>query len=146
MTRSSRMAVVLKLARRAEEAAATHLKRSREQLQQARQTLVQIESYQTEYLQELNAKTTQLSAQGMINDRQFLQQVNRVMQTQRQQILQLQQGESRCLQQWQLCYQRRQGVESLIERLRRDESAAADRRLQKELDELSSLIRRVEQS
>ena len=142
MIRSRRMAVVLRLAQRAEETAVAALRKSREQLAQARQTLQQIESYQAEYLQQLNSKTAGLSARGMINDREFLQQVGRVLATQQQQIRQLQQDEVRHLSQWQACYQRRQGVERLIERLLADETAAADRLLQKEMDELARLVRR----
>ncbi|MBR9911633.1 MAG: flagellar export protein FliJ [Gammaproteobacteria bacterium] len=144
VSRSQRMTVVLQLANRAEEAAVNALNDSRENVERAREQLEQISRYQQEYTRQLNAKTAGLSAQNMINDRRFLQQLGQALSAQQQQILQLQQAETGCLRNWQQCYQRRQGIEKLIQSLKSAEDASAEKLLQKELDELSSLFRNRE--
>lgn len=137
-SRSQRMTLVLQLAARTEEGAATALKNSRHSLDQAQAQLQQIRQYHQEYVTELNTKTTNLTAQTMINDRLFLQRLSDVETTQLQQIQQLQVAENSCLKNWTLCYQRRKSIEALITRLQKEESDLLDKQLQKELDELSS--------
>lgn len=139
--RSQRMAVVLQMAERAEETAAKQLEQSRAQVAQAEQQLQQVEDYQQEYLQELNRPKSGVSAYAMINDRRFLEQLHRACQAQMAQIRLLRDQEERSLRNWQQCYQRRRNIEQLIARLRQDENALLEKQLQKELDELSSVLR-----
>lgn len=138
--RSQRMIVVLQMAERAEEAAAKQLEQSRAQVAQAQQQLQQVEEYQQEYVQELNRPRSGVSAYAMINDRRFLEQLHKACQGQMVQIRQLRDQEERCLRNWQQCYQRRRNIEQLIARLQQDENALLEKQLQKELDELSSVL------
>lgn len=138
--RSQRMVLVLQMAERAEEMAARQLEQSRSQVAQAQQQLTQVEAYQQDYVRALNQPQVGVSAYSMINDRQFLQQLHLVCQSQAAQIRQLRDQEERCLRSWQQCYQRRRNIEQLIGRLRHEESALLEKQLQKELDELSSVF------
>lgn len=140
-TRSKRMVVVLQLADRAEEGAAKILQQSRLLLQQAEEQLLQVREYQGEYIADLNAKTEKLSAQSMINDRMFLQRLGDVLAAQQQKIEQLKQSEANSLNNWKICYQRRRSIQSLIERLKVEENALTEKLLQKEMDELSSMMK-----
>lgn len=139
--RSQRMAVVLRLAVQAEEGAARQLQQSREQLQQARQQLQQMSQYQQEYIDSINTARQGVTAQSMINDRQFLAQLGQVLVSQQHQLQQYQAGEERCLEGWQQCYRRRRNLEQLIERLQQREDSHLEKQLQKELDELSAQMR-----
>lgn len=138
--RSQRMAIVLQMAERAEEAAARQLEQSRSQVAQAQQQLQQVEEYQKDYTQALNQPKAGVSAYAMINDRRFLEQLHRVCQSQMAQIRQLSEQEERCLRNWQQCYQRRRNIVQLIDKLKQNESALLEKQLQKEMDELSSVL------
>lgn len=138
--RSQRMAIVLQMAERAEEAAARQLEQSRSQVAQAQQQLQQVEEYQKDYTQALNQPKAGVSAYAMINDRRFLEQLHLVCQSQMAQIHQLSEQEARCLRNWQQCYQRRRNIVQLIDKLKQNESALLEKQLQKEMDELSSVL------
>lgn len=139
--RSQRMGVVLRMVVREEERAAAQLEQSRVQLSQAQQQLQQVEEYHQGYVDALNQPKSGQSAYSMINDRRFLEQLSFVCRTQASQIEKLRQNEDTCLHNWQQCYQRRRNIEQLIEKLKLGENQAMEKQLQKELDELSSVIR-----
>lgn len=138
--RSQRMKVVLQLAVRAEEGAASQLEQGRLQVMQAQQQLQQVEEYQQGYINSLNQPKSGQSAYSMINDRRFLEQLSFVCRTQSGQIDQLRQNEENCLRNWQLCYQRRRNIEQMIEKLKQGENLLMEKQLQKELDELSAVF------
>lgn len=139
--RSQRMAVVLQLAVRTEEGAAKALEEARSHVANAVQQLQQIQAYQQDYTRELNQPRQGVSVDSIVNDRRFLTQLMQVVSVQENQLQQLQNNESNCLRNWQLCYQRRKNIERMIEGLKAGEDALMEKQLQKELDELSSLSR-----
>ncbi len=138
--RSQRMLLVQQMAEREEETAASQLQLSRQQVTQAEQQLQQIESYQRDYKASLNERRGGISIQTMMNDRLFLQQLNQALNGQQAQLKQLQNNEERALNHWQQCYHRRRNIEQLIGKLRRLEGEAEEKQLQKQMDELTSVM------
>lgn len=140
--RSKRMAVVLDMAERAEKSVAQALEQAREQTNHAQQQLQQVTQYQAEYERELNQPKQGVSVQALMNDRLFLSQLVQVVTAQSGQLEQLKDSEQKVLRNWQLCYQRRRNIESLIANLKNEEDAELDKKLQKEMDELSMISHR----
>lgn len=138
MKRSTRLGVVLKLAIETEDATGRSLQAAREALTQAEGQLDQIERYQQDYIDAVNVKVRGLNTQTMINDRAFLGQLVGVIDRQKQHLKQLTTNEQQCLEQWKASHLRRKNIENLIERLRLNEDSAAEKQLQKLMDELSS--------
>lgn len=141
LKRSTRMELVLRLARQAEDGAAQALQTARQQVLQAEQQCEKIEQYQQEYIRDLNQLQVRCSVHSMMNDRRFLAQLVDIGDSQQGQLAQYRQNEDNCLNNWQLCYQRRKSVEQLIAKLKLGEHQVLEKQLQKELDELSSLVR-----
>ncbi len=140
--RSQRMAVVIDMAERAEQEAAQTLGHAREQTAQAQQQLQQVSEYQIEYERALNKPKQGVSVQALMNDRAFLAQLVQVVNTQHAQLESFKVNEGNALHNWQLCYQRRRNIEKLIEKLKSEEDAETEKKLQKEMDELSMLSHR----
>ncbi|MGH1371904.1 MAG: flagellar export protein FliJ [Cellvibrionaceae bacterium] len=143
--RSKRMLVVLDMAERAEKSAAQTLEQARHQVAHAKQQFEQVSEYQAEYERALNQPKQAVSVQVLMNDRLFLAQLVQVVTAQRGQLDQLRAGEDSALHNWQLCYQRRKNIEKLINSLKNEEDAVLEKKLQKEMDELSMLSRRQNQ-
>jgi flagellar protein FliJ len=140
--RSKRMSLVLDMAIKTEQSAAEALEQARQQVAHAQQQLEQVAHYRQGYEDELNQPKKRVSVEALMNDRQFLSQLIQVVQTQTNQVQQLENNEQNCLHNWQLCYQRRRNIESLIDKLKTEENALSDKNLQKEMDELSMVLRR----
>lgn len=137
--RSQRMLIVLQLAERAEQQAAEHLATAREQLGSDERQLNQLQDYRLDYISQINGKLGAQSVHQMLADRSFVAQLEQAVETQQQKILKTQQHYQQQLQIWQKAYHKRSNIEELINRMRDSEAQEADKRLQKELDELSSL-------
>ncbi len=137
--RSKRMAIVLQLAERAEQDAAEKLALAREQLGGDEQQLDQLQSYRQDYISRINAKVGAQSVQQMLSDRSFVGQLEQAVEAQQHKVRQTQQNYQQHLHLWQQAYHKRSNIEELINRMRDAESQEAEKRLQKELDELSSL-------
>ena len=136
---SQRLQLVLQLAEKAEQAAAADLQANAEQLLESEQQLLQVSGFHKEYVEKLNAKLAPSHASEMINDRAFLQQVGEACQAQENRYREIQQRKQALLNHWQSLHYKRKNIEKMIARLRRSEGQLADKQLQKELDELSSL-------
>ncbi len=140
--RSKRMSLVLDMATKTEASAASALEQARQQVAHAQQQLQQVADYRQGYENELNQPKKRVSVEALMNDRQFLSQLVQVVQTQTNQLQQLEKNETQCLHNWQLCYQRRRNIEGLIDKLKTEENALSDKILQKEMDELAMVLRR----
>ena len=132
------MAVVLTLAQRQEDAAAQRIGQWREQMQQEQQQLSQLQEYCSQYQQEYTGKRSSIFAHQLINYSAFIGRLGDLVQEQQVKLLRMQANLERLQGQWQTCYQKRKSIQDLIERFEREESALLERRLQKELDELSA--------
>lgn len=138
MARSERMRAVLTLAERAEQQAASALKSCREQLVLEQEQLSQLQTYRGQYLQQYQSRRSGLHASEMISYSGFIQRLALVLAEQEKKLVQIQNNYTRLQEYWQREYHRRQSVERLIERLKREENASLERRLQQELDELAA--------
>lgn len=137
--RSQRMAIVLQLAEREEQKAAEQLGVGREQLGACEQQMGQLQEYQEEYTAQINARSGPQNVQQMMADRSFIGQLGDAVDAQKQKIVQAQQQYQQLMALWQRAYRKRTSLEEFISKMRDSESLEADKRLQKELDELSSL-------
>lgn len=135
--RSHRIAVVLTLAERDEQQAAKNLKAFRDSLEGEQQQLEQLQNYHSQYLDQFQQLEKGLRASEMISYSGFIQRLAEVVGEQEKKLAQMQQKLLQLQQQWQLKHHRRKSVEDLIARLKREEDAGLERRLQQELDELA---------
>lgn len=103
-----------------------------------RDQLQQLQHYSEEYQQQVAGNHKGLRAQELISSRAFLQRLTNLQINQQQKIQQINGVIEQLTQEWKKRYQRRQSIESLIERLEIEESAELDKQLQREIDELSS--------
>ena len=133
--RSQRLQVVLQLAQRSEDSSAEALRDAQNQQLQAQAQLDQIRHYKSEYIQEVDAKTLGLTAQAMINDRQFIGQLTQLEKQQQIKLQQMQQLHDNARHNWQVCRNRRRNLEQLIHKSTQEENREADKQLQKLLDE-----------
>ncbi len=136
--RSKRMTVVLTLAQRQEDTAAQRLREYREQIQQEEQQLIQLREYCAQYQQDYTAKRSSVLAHQLINYSAFIGRLGDLVQEQQLKLTRMQASLERLQGQWQACYQKRKSIEEMIERFVQEESVQLERRLQKELDELSA--------
>lgn len=135
--RSKRITVVLTLAERDEQHAARNLKAFRDSLDGEQQQLEQLQNYHGQYLEQFQQLRKGLRASEMISYSGFIQRLAEVVGEQEKKLLQMQQKLSQLQQEWRLKHHRRKSVEDLIARLKREEDAGLERRLQQELDELA---------
>ncbi len=136
--RSKRMQVVLMLAQRREDEASDRLRDYREQVQQAKNQLQELQDYAEDYRQKVAGQKTELRIHELVSYRNFLQ---RLAEAEQEQLTKLQRMLEVCdqlEQQWRQLYQQRKSLEDLIGRLKLEEGAAVEKRLQKELDEFAS--------
>lgn len=135
--RSKRIAVVLTLAERDEQQAAQNLKAFRDSLDGEQQQLEQLQNYHGQYLEQFQQLRKGLRASEMISYSGFIQRLADVVGEQEKKLAQMQETLSQLQQQWQLKHHRRKSIEDLIARLKREEDAGLERRLQQESDELA---------
>lgn len=136
--RSQRMQVVLMLAERKEQAAAQRLGQYREQVQAEQAQLQQLEDYAEQYLNSYAARTTNVYAQELISYSSFIQRLEDAKKDQQTKLERMQQALEQIQGDWQEKYQRRRSIEDLVARMKYEESAVLEKRLQKELDDLSA--------
>lgn len=126
------------MAERAEQDAAQSLKHYRDRVVTEEQQLEQLQDYRAQYLQQYQGRQNGLHASEMIGYSAFIQRLAQVLADQEQKLGQMHGQLSQLQTQWQQKHHRRQSVEELIERLKREENAVLERRLQQELDELAA--------
>ena len=140
--RSARLGVVLTLSEREEEQAATRLQQGRAVLEREQSQLLELQGYHAEYEQTIAAQRLQISVQTLVTYRHFLGELSRSVDAQ---ALRVKQADAQCLRlmrEWQQAFHRRKSIAELIERLRLEEDAHAEKQLQKLMDELTSISRR----
>lgn len=137
-SRASRMKLVLTLAERQEKDAAAKVEEYRNLLLQEQQQLQQLNDYSQQYLQNYSARTPALAVHERINYSGFIQRLSTLIGEQESKVQRLTRLHEQSLTSWREKYLRRQSISQLIERLQQEENAQLDKRLQTELDELSS--------
>lgn len=146
-SRSQRMQVVLVLAERKEQQAGQQFSQYCTQVDAEKEQLRQLEDYAAQYLNTYTGRKTGVKAQELIAYSGFIQRLAEARKDQENRIARMQLNLNRLQQLWQQAYQKRESLKDLIARLQQEESAALDKRLQKELDELVSQahIRRTDE-
>lgn len=137
-TRSQRMHIVLTLAQKAEDEAAQKVKEQAELLRQEIQQLDELKSYSGQYLQSYANLRDGVSAQEMINYSGFISRLADAIKEQENKKERIQQGLDKLKQVWAETHQKRKALNDLIDRLKKEESTALEKLLQKEMDELAN--------
>ena len=137
-TRATRMQVVLTLAERQEDDAAKKLSQFREQLAQEEQQLVELRDYANQYLHAQGELRQGVLAHELINYSTFINRLNEACREQETKVERYKAILDSLQQQWRVKHQKRKSIEELIARLQQEDNLLLDKRLQKELDELSS--------
>ena len=137
-SRATRMQVVLTLALKHEDEAAKKLSQFREQLAQEERQLAELRDYAAQYLQTQSELREGVLAYELINYSSFISRLNEACTEQEGKVARYQQLLNTLQQQWRVKHQKRKSIEDLIVRLTREDSLLLDKRLQQELDELSS--------
>jgi flagellar protein FliJ len=139
--RSQRLQVVLLIAEREEQGVAIQLEQMQQQINQQYRQLAQLKNYTQDYSERINRQRQGVPIDTIISYRHFLQQLSRTEDEQNKAIAQLHQRLKKLSQLWREKHQRRKSIENLIERYRQDEQLQLSKREQRELDELTSLLR-----
>jgi len=137
-SRAKRMQVVLTLAERQEDDAAKKLSQFREQLALEEQQLVELRDYANQYLQAQGELRQGVLAHELINYSSFINRLNEACREQETKVQRYKVILDSLQQQWRVKHQKRKSIEELIARLQQEDNLLLDKRLQKELDELSS--------
>ena len=137
-SRAQRIRVVLTLAQRQEDAAAQRLSQFLEQLAAEQQQLAQLQEYAAQYQRDYANRRSGVHAHELINYSGFVQRLGQLCLEQQQKLARMQQTLLQLQVQWRSCHQKRQSIEDLIARFEREDAALLDKRLQKELDELTT--------
>ncbi|PUA29676.1 MAG: flagellar export protein FliJ [Cellvibrio sp. 79] len=138
-SRAKRMQVVLTLAVRQEDEAAEKLRQFRDQLAQEEQQLQDLRDYANQYLQAQGGLRQGILAHELINYSSFIHRLNEACTEQEAKVQRMQTLLANLQKQWQIKHQKRKSIEDLIKRLQHEDDVILEKRLQKELDELSSL-------
>lgn len=141
--RSKRLAVVLDLAVREEEAAAKTFQHAQRIYAEEQHKLTQLREYFAEY-QSHFASIKQLRVEELVKQRSFLQQLTQAQNQQQAQLQRMAELLEQQRQTWQRAHLKRQKMAELIERYKADENLALGKQEQKMLDEwyLQSISRR----
>ena len=137
-SRAKRMQVVLTLAERHEDEAAKKLSQFREQLAQEERQLVELRDYANQYLHAQGELRQGVLAHELINYSSFINRLNEACREQETKVERYKAILDSLQQQCRIKHQKRKSIEELIARLQQEDNLLLDKRLQKELDELSS--------
>lgn len=137
-TRAQRMQVVLTLAQRHEDEAAKRLGECRDLLAEEERQLAELVEYRDQYLNAQGEPRAGVYAQELINYSHFIGRLAEACREQESKVARTQASLALLQQQWREKHQKRKSIEDLITRLQQEESLLLDKRLQKELDELSA--------
>jgi len=142
-SRAQRMQVVQTLAERQEDEAAKKLSQFREQLVQEELQLADLRDYAAQYLHAQGELRQGILAHELINYSTFINRLNEACREQEAKVERYRSIQASLQQQWRIKHQKRKSIEELIVRLQQEDALVLDKRLQKEMDELSSqLLRR----
>ena len=139
MSRSTRLDIVAKLAKQREDQAAQALGQVRAQLENEENRLEELIQYRQEYLGYLDKQGAEgISMQQWRRTQGFIDQLADLAHRQQQAILSWRQREQQVLDKWRELYQRRKNIGQFIDKISTEEAIAADKKEQKQIDELIS--------
>ncbi len=136
MLRSRRLEVVLALEQRKEKEALEQMGEARKQMDQQRQQIENLNSYQQEYRDQIRSALHGVVPVVRLQAWQaFIAQLDQVIGQQQKQLEQLEQVYNLRRREWQQAWERRRGMETYIETCRQQEQRERDLREQKLADE-----------
>lgn len=141
--RSQRMAVVLMLAERHEQEAADYLTQHKERVDQQQAQYDELLQYRETYVERYQSEQGQLVPQDLVRYSQFIQHLAGAIDEQEQALELLNTQLAKLRQHWHGQHLRRKAIGDLLERLKRGEGQAAERQLQKQLDEMAQAASRA---
>ena len=137
-SRAKRLRAVLLLAQREEDAAAGQMGKARDLVAEEQQQLVQLREYRQEYVWEYQQQRSGVRPEVLMSYSGFIQRLSQAVTGQEHKLAQLEGQLEECQAVWQEKHHRRKTLADLIARLQRDEDAALEHRLQRELDDLAA--------
>ncbi|WP_290704479.1 flagellar export protein FliJ [Amphritea sp.] len=142
MKRSKRLQVVLDLAERKRKQAEQLLGQTQSRVQQGEATLVQLQDYYSDYANSFYSAGSEGVTPGQLQTHQaFMQKLRVAVEQQRNALLMDRAQLEKVKEHWQAAYQHYKSVDTLVEKLKREELLKEEKQQQKELDERSQLIR-----
>ncbi|ACE83678.1 flagellar export protein FliJ [Cellvibrio japonicus] len=137
-SRAQRIRVVLTLAQRQEDTAAERLGQYRDQVRGEEEQLAQLRDYAAQYTQDYASQRQGIYAHQLMNYSGFVARLGELCREQEAKLKRMQLTLNKMQEQWRQCHQKRKSIEDLIERFKREDAVLLDKRLQKELDELTT--------
>jgi len=146
MKKSQRMKVVVDLAVREEEKLGKVCLQRQQALAQGEAKHAQLQGYLSEYRQSSLTVNARVDLNRLQSTRAFLVKLDEAVQMQAREVQRLEGLVQEANAAWMSARQRLQQLEKLVDGYRRDEQAEADRREQKQLDELATqrYVRRLQ--
>jgi len=139
MSRSSRLQIVEKLAKQREDQAAQALAQVRAQLEIEQNRLQELIQYRQEYMNYLEQQGAEgISMQQWRRTQGFIDQLADLAVRQQNAIASWSSREQQVLDKWRSLYQRRKNIGQFIDKISMEEVIAADKKEQKQIDELVS--------
>ncbi|MBL1274189.1 MAG: flagellar FliJ protein [Marinobacter maritimus] len=136
MLRSQRLAVVLSLEERKEQAALEQMGKAREAMEQHKGQVENLNRYQQEYRDQIRSSQHGVVQVSRLQAWQaFIAQLDQVILQQQQQLAQAEAVFETRRSEWQQAWERRRGMEKYIETCRKQEQSAQDVQEQKLSDE-----------
>ena len=135
-SRAKRMQVVLTLAERSEQQAGQQLSQCQAQVTAETEQLHQLDEYAAQYLAIYSERKTAVRPQELIAYSGFIQRLGDARKEQEARLNRIQAQMERLRQAWRVAHQKCESIKELIEKLKQEENALLDKRLQKEMDEL----------
>ena len=137
-SRAKRMQVVLVLAERHEQEAGRALGEYKQQLDAETEQLKQLDDYASQYLGLYSERKTAVKPQELIAYSGFIQRLGEARKEQQAKLNRMQVTLEKLQLNWRQAYQKCQSIKDLISRLGEEENQIIEKKLQKELDELTS--------
>ncbi|MDO3385058.1 flagellar export protein FliJ [Gilvimarinus sp. SDUM040013] len=139
--RSDRMGVVLKVAQKHEQDAAGYLTQYQQIVTEQQTQLAQLIEYRASYLDRMTSSQGAMSPVQLSHYSGFIHNLEGMLEQQKDKLEELQAQLEKVRMHWYQQRNRCKSIEELIARLRRGEDKEAERRLQKELDEMAGAAR-----
>ena len=144
-SRSSRMAIVEKIAKQREDQAANALNLMRQQMEMEIKRLEELKAYQVDYNGNLRTEGRQMSGMQLRNFNYFSDQLESIVAQQQGQIHKLEDQIEQIRDKWQQLYIRRKSIGSIVEKIKLEEWVVQEKKEQKLMDELISQIMRAKE-
>ncbi len=134
-SRSSRIKLVIELAQREEDKAASLFQKAQQDLETERQRLKELEEYYAGYQDYYSGGVSGIRASDLQKSRLFLQQLADAMDNQQQQIARVEAAVAQRQSAWHLCHLKHKSLIELAERYRNEEALVLNKKEQQLLDE-----------